>query len=138
MAENKTKATPVSVDDFIAAVPDEKKRADALLLKALYERITGEPAVMWGPSIIGFGAYHYKYASGREGDAARAGFSPRTDALTLYLMGDTEQEAQLQHLGKHKTGKACLYIKRLSDVDMAMLEEIIAGNWEAMNRLYPV
>lgn len=144
MAENKTKATAVSVDEFIAAVPDETRRADALVLNGIFERITGEPATMWGPSIIGFGSYHYKYDSGREGDMCRLGYSPRKDALVLYVTSgycDDDARAQeaeiLGRLGKYKTGKSCLYIKRLSDVDMGALEELITSGLSSMDRLYP-
>jgi hypothetical protein len=102
------------------------------------ERITGEPARMWGPSIIGFGSYHYKYDSGHEGTACRLGFSPRKAELVLYVLtGEAEQEAQLVRLGKHKTGKACLYVKKLADVDMDVLEEITRGALAHMDQRYP-
>jgi len=126
MAEIKTRPTGVAVDAFLDAVPDPQRREDGKALRALFERITGEPATMWGPSIVGFGDYHYKYASGHEGDMARIGYSPRAKELVLYI-GATNPEAAdlLARLGKHRTGKSCLYVKRLSDVDMAVLEEMI-------------
>jgi hypothetical protein len=138
MAETRTKPTMVSVDEFIEAVPDPVRRADAKTVRAMMERITGEPARMWGPSIIGFGSYHYKYESGHEGTACRLGFSPRKAELVLYVLtGEPEQQAQLARLGKHKTGKACLYVKKLADVDMAVLEEITRGALAHMNARYP-
>ena len=127
MAELKTKPTDVNVEHFLAAVPDERKRQDARVLLTLMQELTGEAPRMWGPSIVGFGSYHYVYESGREGDWMRTGFSPRKTALTLYLMGGVGRYAELlSQLGKHKTGKSCLYIKRLSDVDMDILRQLIA------------
>jgi hypothetical protein len=128
MAENKTKPTAVSVDDFLAAVPDPQRRADGKALREMFERISGEAAAMWGPSIVGFGAYHYRYQSGREGDACRIGFSPRAKELVLYI-GATDPDVAdlLPRLGKHKTGKGCLYLKRLDDVDQAVLEAMISA-----------
>ncbi|MEP2736115.1 MAG: DUF1801 domain-containing protein [Erythrobacter sp.] len=144
MADAKTKATQQSVADFIAAVEPEAKREDAKVLDALFRKVTGEQPAMWGPTIIGYGSYHYKYESGREGDAARSGFSPRKAKHSLYLMGcycdpETEKRTveQLTRLGKHSRGKSCLYINKLSDVDLDVLEEMIADNWETMNRIYP-
>lgn len=138
MAEIKTKATEVSVDDFIEAVPDPQRRADARTVRALMERLTGEPAKMWGPSIIGFGSYHYKYDSGHEGTMCRLGFSPRKSELVLYVLTqDPAQARQLARLGKHRNGKSCLYIKKLSDVDEAVLEELTAGALAYMNEKYP-
>jgi hypothetical protein len=140
MAEIKTKATAVSVDEFIEAVPIEQRREDAKKLRAMMERLTGEPAKMWGPSIIGFGQYHYKYESGHGGTMARLGFSPRKAELVLYVLTEGEQarqQAQLARLGKHKTGKCCLYIKKLADVDEAVLEELTAGTLAYMNRKFP-
>jgi hypothetical protein len=121
MTENKTRATVASVDGSLDAVPDPQRRADAIALRALMERASGEPAAMWGPSIVGFGAYHYKYESGREGDMCRIGFSPRAGELALYG-GFLRDPDLLGRLGKHRTGKGCLYIKRLGDVDEAVLE----------------
>ena len=126
MAENKTKATAASVDDFLDAVPDPQRRADARTLRAMMERVSGEPAAMWGPSIVGFGTYHYKYESGREGDMCRIGFSPRASEFALYG-GFLRSPELLARLGRHKTGKGCLYVKRLADVDAAVLEEMAAA-----------
>jgi hypothetical protein len=138
MTETKTRPTAMQVADFIDAAPDAVRREDAKTLVALMSRITGEEPVMWGPSIIGFGSYHYRYESGHEGDACRLGFSPRKAELVLYVLnGSPEQEAQLARLGKHKTGKACLYIRKLADVDMAVLEEIIRGALASMDARYP-
>lgn len=130
MAENKTHATDASVDAFLAAVEPEQRRADGRILLDMMTRITGEPPVMWGPSIIGFGTEHYRYESGREGDMPRIAFSPRKAQLVLYLATSLpERESLLAKLGKHSTGKACLYITRLTDVDMVVLEELIARSW---------
>ncbi len=138
MAEIKTKATEVAVDEFLDAVPHEERRADGKALREMFERITGEPARMWGPSIVGFGSYHYKYDSGHEGTMCRLGFSPRKAELVLYVLTEAEaQDAQLARLGKHKTGKSCLYIKKLSDVDEAVLEELTVGALAYMNEKYP-
>ena len=125
MAEIKTKPTNAAVDAFIAAVDKPVRRADAAALREMMERVTGEPATMWGPSIIGFGSYHYRYASGHEGDACRVGFSPRAANLVLYVGGFEEYESLLGRLGKHKTSKACLYVNKLADVDTGVLEEIV-------------
>ena len=126
MSEQKTKPTDVSVESFLAGVADERKRADAERLCQLMQTVTGEPPVMWGPSIVGFGSYHYRYASGHEGDWPVAGFSPRAKAITLYLCNDISQHQEvLDRLGKHKVGKGCLYITRLSNVDESVLEELI-------------
>jgi hypothetical protein len=138
MTETKTRPTQMRVADFIDAAPDAVRREDAKTLVTLMSRITGEEPVMWGPSIIGFGSYHYRYESGHEGNACRLGFSPRKAELVLYVLnGSPEQEAQLARLGKHKTGKACLYIRKLADVDMAALEEIIRGALASMDARYP-
>lgn len=127
MAENKTKQTEASVAEFLNAVEDPIKKADSDRLVEIMSGVTGEPAKMWGSSIVGFGSYHYRYESGREGDMPMTGFSPRKAAITLYLMGDWEENADvLARLGKHKLGVGCLYIKRLSDVDEATLIELIA------------
>lgn len=138
MAETKTKPTPVNVADFIDAVENPVRRDDAKEVCAMLERITGEPPKMWGPSIIGFGSYHYKYDSGHEGDMCRLGFSPRKAELVLYILTDSDGEAdKLARLGKHKTGKSCLYIKKLAEVDMGVLEEIATDALSYMNRKYP-
>jgi hypothetical protein len=129
-SQNKTVPTAVSVADFIDAVPNETRRKDAKALLALFKKITGEKPVMWGPSIIGFGTRHYRYESGREGDILLAGFSPRSANLVLYLHKDFDgADALLAKLGKHKTSMACLYVNALKDLDMAVLEELIARAW---------
>src|SRR5271168_4610649 len=127
MAENKTKPTKLSVAAFIAALADPAKRTDAKVLVKLLQSATGERPKMWGPSIIGFGSYHYRYESGREGDMPLAGFSPRKAAIVLYgLNGFSEAEEWLAKLGKHTGGRGCLYIKKLADVDRKVLETMIA------------
>jgi hypothetical protein len=129
MAESKTKPTNVSVGAFIDAIADEVRRADAKAIVRVMQRVTGEKPKMWGPSIIGFGSHHYRYESGREGDVPLAGFSPRKAATVLYgLLGTAESEALLERLGKHTTGKGCLYIKKLADVDQAVLEALIVAS----------
>lgn len=129
-AENKTRATGVGVASFVERVEPEQRRGDARVVIDLMERISGEPATMWGPSIIGFGLRHYRYESGREGTICRIGFSPRKPQLVFYL-GTTfpGRDAMLAELGKHTTGKGCLYVKKLSDVDMAVLERMVAASW---------
>ena len=119
--------TGAPVDEFLARVPDEQRRQDARRLCAMMQEITGQPPVMWGTSIIGFGTYHYRYASGREGDSALASFSPRRQQLAIYLVGgfETRHQSVLARLGPHKTGKGCLYLKRLDDVDQHALRELI-------------
>jgi Domain of unknown function (DU1801) len=124
--QNKTQATDASVGEFLAAVEHPVRRADGLRLLELMSKITGEPARMWGQTIVGFGRYHYKYATGREGDAAAVGFSPRKGSLSLYgLTYGPEAAALLGRLGKHKTGAGCLYVNKLADVDEAVLAELI-------------
>lgn len=126
MAELKTKTNDQSVEKFLNSVPDEKKRQDSFRIKKIMEEITGEPAKMWGDSIVGFGSYHYKYASGQEGDWMLTAFSPRKQNLTLYIMPGFERyENLMKQLGKYKTGKSCLYIKKLEDVDLEVLKELI-------------
>ena len=131
MAENKTKPTDLSVDSFLDAIEHPVRRADGKTVRAMMERVTGERARMWGPSIIGFGTYHYRYASGHEGDMCRVGFSPRSANLVLYVGGFPDYEALLAKLGKHRTSKACLYVNKLADVDLAVLEEIVGKTWAA-------
>jgi hypothetical protein len=136
--ELKTKKTPVSVNDFIEAVADESQRADAHKIIAMMERLSGHPPKMWGPSIIGFGSYHYKYDSGREGEMCRIGFSPRKGQTVLYLIDGFQSQADLMaKLGRHKTGKSCLYVKKLSDIDEAVLEQMCAGSLKWMAAKYP-
>lgn len=141
-AELKTKPTAISAADFIAAVPDERRREEAAVIDALHRRVTGLEPAMWGPSIIGYGSYNYKYDSGREGTMCRGGFSPRKAAMTVYLMGNycnhqAKADDLFPRLGKHKTGKSCLYINKLADVDLAVLEELVALSWQCMNEAYP-
>ncbi len=126
MTENKTQATTASVDDYISAIADELKRKDTQSLLDLLKKITGDAPVLWGDSIIGFGSYHYQYESGREGDMPLIGFSPRKREFAIYIMSGFEQlQAYLKKLGKHKTGKSCLYIKRLSDININALSELM-------------
>jgi hypothetical protein len=133
MPENKTQPTTASVDAFIAAAEPPQRSEDAKTVRATMERLSGEPAAMWGPSIIG-----YKYESGREGDMPRIGFSPRKAELVFYLSDEFPEHADLMaRLGKHRTGKSCLYVKRLSDIDMGVLEELIAASLADMDRRYP-
>ena len=127
MADNKTTKNEASVEDFLNAVENDSKRADSFAILELMREVTGEEPAMWGPSIIGFGGYQYKYASGREGDFFLVGFSPRKRNLTLYIMGGFESyDVLLADLGKFKTGKSCLYINKLADVDLPTLRELIA------------
>jgi hypothetical protein len=126
MSEPKTQKTDASVTDFINAVEHEGKREDSFALLELMREITGEEPAMWGPSIVGFGAYTYKYASGREGEWPLVGFSPRKRNLSLYIMpGFDRYEALLDKLGKFKTGKSCLYVNKLEDVDLDILRELV-------------
>ena len=137
MSQNKTRPNTSSVTLFIEAVDDDLKKADCYTLIDLMKDITGKEAVMWGPSIIGFGSYHYKYDSGREGDMMLTGFSPRKQNLTLYIMaGFAKYEKLMRKLGKHKTGKSCLYIKRLSDVNIDVLTELIKASYDHYNHKY--
>lgn len=132
MAELKTKKSRASVAAFLNAIDDENKRRDSKAIVALMREVSGEKPVMWGTSIVGFGSYHYRYASGQEGDWMLTGFAPRKQALTLYLMTSFPgQAALLKKLGKHSTGKSCLYIKKLDDVDTDVLRELIARSVEA-------
>ena len=127
MAEPKTKPTQASVKEFLNQIPDKERRDDCFAIAKMMEEITGHKPKMWGPSIVGFGSYHYKYASGREGDWPISAFSPRKNDLTLYFMiGFFEKYPELmEKLGKHSTGKSCLYIKRLSDIHVPTLKKMI-------------
>jgi hypothetical protein len=137
MAGNKTVETGASVRDFIDAVENEQKRRDSRELVTLMEAISGSRAAMWGSSMVGFGRYHYRYASGREGEFFLTGFSPRKTALTVYVMPGLDRYAgQLERLGPHKTGKSCLYLKSLDAVDREVLEEIITDSVEYMRKTY--
>ena len=132
MAELKTQKNKASVTAFLNSVEDEKRRKDSKAVLKLMKEITGKKPEMWGTSIVGFGSYHYKYASGQEGDWFKVGFSPRKTALTLYIMTDLSRYASLmKKLGKYKTGKSCLYIKKLEDVDIDVLRELIEESVKA-------
>ncbi len=135
MAELKTKETKANVEQLLNKIADEKKRKDCFALVKIMKQVTKQPPKMWGPSIIGFGRYHYKYASGHEGDMCLIGFSPRKEALTLYLMlGAGKHGDLMKKLGKHKTGKGCLYIKTLDDVNLKVLEQIISKSFALAGR----
>lgn len=138
MYELKTKETDRSVIEFIENVDSPKKREDAYQLLDIFTETTGFEAKMWGPSIIGFGSYHYKYASGHEGDAPLVGFSPRKAKISLYFApGDTKREELLKVFGKHTTGKACVYINKVTDIDMEILKELINQSIKFLQELYP-
>lgn len=127
MAELKTRPTDASVEEFLNKVEDDKKRKDAFELLEIFKKVTGEEPKMWGDSIVGFGTYVYKYASGRTAEWMECGFSPRKQNLTVYIMTGFDGFGEaLSKLGKHKTGKSCLYIKKLKDIDQAVLEKMIA------------
>jgi hypothetical protein len=135
MAENQTIATRASVSNFLAKVQDKQARADCQTLVKMMQEVTGQKAAMWGPSIVGFGSYHYKYASGREGDMPLTGFSPRKQNLTLYIMGGFDRyESILDELGKFKTGGGCLYLKRLEDVHLPTLKRLIRESVKVMRQ----
>lgn len=137
-SQNKTTVHAGDVVAFIDSVADQHQREDAFLICALMARLSGEPAKMWGSSIIGFGDYHYKYESGREGTSARIAFSPRKAQTVIYFIDGYEQRGDLlARLGKHKIGKACLYIKRLADIDVAVLEAMISASLAYMDQNYP-
>lgn len=139
MSENKTKPTEIAPADFIATVEHPTRRSDAETLLELMGKVTGWEPKMWGPAIIGFGEYHYKYESGREGDFMRTGFSPRKQNMVVYIMpGYTNFDPILDRLGKHKKGKSCLYINKLADVDLAVLEELIQAGLDDMAKKYPL
>lgn len=141
-ADLKTQATELSVADFIAAVPDVRRREEAAVIDAMHRKVTGLEPRMWGPTMIGYGSYRYRYDSGHAGEAMRGGFSPRKAAMTIYLMGDycerqPEADALFARLGKARTGKSCLYINKLADVDLDALEGLVRLSWEAMNARWP-
>ncbi len=136
-AKNKTTENAASVEEFLNSVKDETKRADCLRVRAIMEEISGEKPKMWGTSIVGFGNYHYKYESGREGDFMKVGFSPRAQNVTLYIMpGFGRYEDLMSKLGKHKIGKSCLYVKKLADVDEEILKELITESYAYMTDKY--
>jgi len=135
--ENKTQATKQSAAAFLNSIADKDRRADAKKVAAIMQKVTGAKAVMWGSSIVGFGQYHYKYESGREGDFMLAGLSPRKQALTIYVMaGFKRYDALMKKLGKHKTGKSCLYVKKLSDIDEKVLEQLVEESVKYMRKHY--
>jgi len=137
MADNKTTENNDSVTEFLNAVADETKCKDGFELLKLFEEVSSFKAKMWGTAIVGFGSYHYKYESGREGDAPLTGFSPRKDTFTLYFSSDFEdREKLLANLGRHKTGKACIYIKKLEDVDKEILKQIIENSIKDIKSKY--
>ena len=138
MAEAKTKATTASVKAYLDAIEDDARRKDCKALVAMMKRVTGCPPAMWGPSIVGFGTYHYKYASGHEGDSCQVGFSSRVSAISVYLhLGETGAAALLEELGPHKLAKACLHLKRLADVQLPVLEQLVALSVTEITRRYP-
>ncbi|MBD2872283.1 DUF1801 domain-containing protein [Paenibacillus arenilitoris] len=138
MYELKTKETDHSVLEFIENVDNPKKREDAYRLLDIFTETTGYEAKMWGPSIIGFGSYHYKYATGHEGDAALVGFSPRKGKISLYFApGDEKREELLARFGKHTTGKACVYINKVADIDVGVLNEMIVQSIAFLRKTYP-
>lgn len=138
MYELKTKETENSVIEFIEAVDSPKKREDAYKLLDIFTETTGFPAKMWGPSIIGFGSYHYKYATGHEGDAPLVGFSPRKAKISLYFApGEPKREELLQRFGKHTTGKACVYVNKVADIDVEVLKELIVESVKFLQETYP-
>ena len=122
---NKTQPTEVSVETFLAGVTPDNRREDAVAIRDLMGRLSGEPARMWGPSIVGFGVRRYRYDSGREGEILKVGFSPRKPALVLYVTGEAEDDPLVARLGKITTGKSCIYVKRLADIDLGVLEALI-------------
>jgi len=137
MAEAKTKLTEKSVDSFLATVADEQVRADCYTIVKLMEKASGKSPIMWGPAIVGFGNYHYKYDSGREGDICTIGFSPRKGKITLYVLcGFPGQQQLLEKLGKHKAEGGCLYIKKLTDVTIDVLEDLIKQSFEFKSKLH--
>lgn len=138
-AENKTKITQINPGDFIASIDHPTRQADAVALDALFRRVTGFQPRMWGPTIIGYGQYHYRYDSGREGDFLATGFSPRKANLSIYIMpGYADFRAFLARLGKHKTGKSCLYVNKLADIDIGVLEELIRAGLKDLATRWPV
>ena len=135
---NKTQPNAASVEVYLQAIVDPARQADCRVLAALMAKATGCPPVMWGPGIVGFGSYHYRYESGREGDAPRVGFANRKGDISIYAIScRTEEPGLLARLGRHKAGKSCLYVRRLADVDLDVLEAIIEGTLAEMSRRYP-
>ena len=137
MAELKTKANDASVENFLNRVPNARRREDAFRILKLMKTVTRKPPRMWGPSIVGFGQYHYTYATGHEGDICMTGFSPRSQALTIYVMpGFDRYAALMKKLGKYKTGKGCLYINKLDDVDMDVLRQLVTESYRYVRDTY--
>ena len=135
MAENKTKPTDAPVEAYLAAIADDARRADCRALATLMARVTGHPATMWGTGIVGFGSYHYRYDSGREGDSCLTGFASRKGDISVYLSAHAEgRDALLARLGRHKAAKACLYIRRLADIDTAVLAELVRASVAEVRR----
>ncbi len=138
-SENKTKPTEVSVQAFLDCVEHPTRAADAKVLEQLFRRVTGFQPQMWGPSIVGYGQYHYKYKTGREGDFLATGFSPRKANLSIYIMpGYQDYSEILSRLGKHKTGASCLYVNKLADIDLSVLEELIKAGLADLDKIYGV
>jgi hypothetical protein len=138
MAENKTKPTTVDVGAFLEALPNDQRRADGRKVCAMMGRLSGHPPTLWGPSIIGFGRCRYRHESGREGEMPQIAFSPRASELVFYLTDDhSRHQALMDRLGKYRTGKSCLYINRLSDVDETVLEELIVDTLGRVRERYP-
>ena len=139
MSDNKTTVTDVAVDEYLSQVKPERRRVDAQRLDQIFREVSGFAPRMWGPSIVGYGRYHYRYESGREGDFLATGFAPRKANLVIYIMpGYTDFSAILARLGKHKIGKSCLYINKLDDIDLDVLKELIAAGIEDLGRHWPV
>jgi Domain of unknown function (DU1801) len=137
MAENKTKATDASVAEYLAAISDEDRRADCAAIARLMNKVTKQEPRMWGPGIVGFGHYRYTYESGRSGEACQTGFASRMGDISVYLVaGFPGQDELLATLGRHKMGKACLYIRRVSDIDLKVLEKLIAGSVAEIRKRY--
>ncbi len=138
MSELRTKQNDADVEAFLGAVGNDRRREDSFTVIELMKRITGEEPRMWGTAIVGFGSYRYRYASGRTGEWPRIGFSPRKQSLTVYVMpGFSRYDELLSRLGKHRTGKSCLYINKLADIDMGVLEDLIGSALDAMREKYP-
>ena len=139
MSDNKTTVTDVAVDEYLSQVEPERRRVDAQRLDQIFREASGFAPRMWGPSIVGYGRYHYRYESGREGDFLATGFAPRKANLVIYIMpGYTDFSSILARLGKHKIGKSCLYINKLDDIDLDVLKELIAAGIEDLGRHWPV
>lgn len=137
MAETKTKPTRASVADYIASRASEQQHADCQVLMTMLRKVTRQPPMMWGPSIVGFGRYQYTYESGRTGESAAVGFAIRGRELVVYLMAETDQQkALLSKLGKHRIGKSCLYFKQIADIDKRVLEQLVVGSIAGLRRRY--